>query len=49
MNFVLKNLMTSIKNYPVFGKYPIQEQNLLDFQDFSKVANLINKKSSSYK
>ncbi len=33
------------KIIPFFVKYPIQGQKLLDFQDFCKVCNLINKKA----
>jgi hypothetical protein len=32
----------------LFLKYPIQGIKLLDFQDFYNVANLMNKKNSSY-
>ena len=43
---MLKNLITSIKKLSrFFVKYPIQGQKILDFQDFRKVANLINKKA----
>jgi len=33
------------KIIPFFVKYTIQVKKLLDFQDFSKVANVINKKA----
>jgi hypothetical protein len=31
--------------HPFFVKYPIVGQKLLDFQDFCKVANLMNEKA----
>jgi len=30
---------------PFFVKYPINGQNLLDFQDFFKIAELMNQKA----
>lgn len=46
LNFELKNLKTLIKIFiPLVINYPIVGQNLLDFLDLCKVANLMEQKA----